>query len=98
MRLTHRDGNTMVCNLSVVSRREVEVGDQSTVSCMLIVAVGYEGKTNAKTAFISMIAIVLPIHPWGPAMNDMKENVGLYALGRSNQRSGRNLVNYKILA
>ena len=30
-------------------------------------------------------------------MNDMKENVGLYTLGRSNQRSGQNLVNREIL-
>lgn len=33
--------------------------------------------THSRTAFISMIAIVFPIHAWGPAMNVIVENVEL---------------------
>lgn len=39
-----------------------------------------------------MIAIVFPIHAWGPAIKVRVENVGLYDSGNESQRSGLNLV------
>ena len=47
--------------------------------------------THASTAFISMIAIVFPIHAWGPAMKDRNEKTGLKFLGGESQRFGLNL-------
>jgi len=42
--------------------------------------------THARTAFISIIAIVFPIHACGPEMKVKTDDDGLYASGRFNQR------------
>lgn len=48
--------------------------------------------THTSTVFISMMAIVFPIHAWGPAMKDKNEKTGSRSLGRESQRFGLNLV------
>jgi hypothetical protein len=59
---------------------------------MSIVDMSREGEnsTNARTVFISDIAIVRPMQEWGPARKDRKLNFELYVFGRSSQREGRN--------
>jgi hypothetical protein len=82
------------CPLYAGLNEKLAISALHTQSCY-IVRFHRKGKrknvTHARTAFISMIAIVFPIHACGPAMKDRNEKTGWSSLGGESQRFGLNL-------